>query len=83
MLSELGFENYIIDRICYLIGHHHTYDNVEDLDYQVLIEADFLVNIFEDGMSDSAVASVREKIFRTAEGSKLLEEMYEEKYSLL
>ena len=55
MLSELGFENYIIDRICYLIGHHHTYDNVEGLDYQVLIEADFLVNLYEDDINLSLI----------------------------
>ena len=29
MLSDVGIENYLIDRICYLIGHHHTYDNIE------------------------------------------------------
>ena len=45
LLSELGFENYMIERICYLIGHHHTYTNVEGMDYQILIEADFLVNL--------------------------------------
>ena len=37
LLSELGFENYMIERICYLIGHHHTYTNVEGMDYQILI----------------------------------------------
>ena len=30
MLSQLGFENYIVERICFLIGHHHTYDNIDD-----------------------------------------------------
>nr|WP_296837236.1 HD domain-containing protein [uncultured Marvinbryantia sp.] len=48
MLSDVGIENYLIDRICYLIGHHHTYDNIEGLDYQILVEADFLVNLYED-----------------------------------
>ena len=27
MLSQLGFENYIVERICFLIGHHHTYED--------------------------------------------------------
>ena len=48
MLSQLGFENYIVERICFLIGHHHTYDNIDGLDYQILVEADFLVNLYED-----------------------------------
>ena len=38
MLSQLGFENYIVERICFLIGHHHTYDNIDGLDYQILDE---------------------------------------------
>ncbi len=33
-----------INRIAYLVGHHHTYENIDGLDYQILLEADFLVN---------------------------------------
>ena len=29
MLTELGLPAPDIDRICYLVGHHHTYTNVE------------------------------------------------------
>ena len=35
----------------YLIAHHHTYNNIDGIDYQILVEADFLVNIMEDGLS--------------------------------
>ncbi len=76
MLSELGFENYIIDRICYLIGHHHTYDNVEGLDYQVLIEADFLVNLYEDDINRNGIESAYKNIFRTDTGKRIFEEMF-------
>ena len=76
MLSELGFENYLIDRICYLIGHHHTYTNVDGLDYQVLIEADFLVNLYEDGAGKSAIARAYEKIFRTETGKDIFRKMF-------
>ena len=76
ILSELGFENYMIERICYLIGHHHTYTNVEGMDYQILIEADFLVNLFEDDLSDREIQSVYERIFKTETGKRLFCEMY-------
>ena len=76
MLSELGFENYIIDRICYLIGHHHTYDNVEGLDYQVLIEADFLVNLYEDDINRGGIESAYKNIFRTDTGKRIFEAMF-------
>ncbi len=76
MLSEIGFENYMIERICYLIGHHHTYSNVEGMDYQILIEADFLVNLFEDNESETAIRKAYEKIFRTKTGKNIFQRMY-------
>ena len=80
ILSALGADNEFIGMVCNMVGRHHTYTGIDSLSLQILIEADFLVNIFEDEMSDTAIASVKEKIFRTAEGTRLLEEMYEEKY---
>lgn len=83
ILSALGADNEFIGMVCNMVGRHHTYTGIDSLSLQILIEADFLVNIFEDGMSDTAIAFVKEKIFRTAEGTRLLEEMYEEKYHQL
>lgn len=83
ILSALGADDEFIGKVCNMVGRHHTYTGIDSLSLQILIEADFLVNIFEDGMSDGAISSVKEKIFRTAEGTRLLEEMYEEKYHQL
>ncbi len=33
-----------ISRVAYLVGHHHTLEAIEGPDYQILIEADYLVN---------------------------------------
>ena len=76
MLEKYGFTAAQIDRICYLIGHHHTYTNVDGLDYQVLIEADFLVNLYEDDANRSAVMKAYENIFRTQTGRKIFREMF-------
>ena len=76
MLSEVGIENYMIERICYLIGNHHTYDHVEGMDYQILIEADFLVNMLEDDMSERAIRKAYERIFKTESGKKLCRVMF-------
>ena len=48
MLEELEFDETDIEQICYLVGHHHTYTNIEGIDYQILVEIDFLVNFYED-----------------------------------
>ena len=65
----------VIERVKYLIAHHHTYSNIQGIDLQILIEADFLVNLYEH--SDESVASkVLEKIFKTASGTKLCKTMF-------
>ena len=38
MLVRLGAEEHIIERVCWLIAHHHTYTNIQGMDYQILIE---------------------------------------------
>lgn len=65
-----------IDRICYIIGHHHTYTVIDGIDFQILVEADFLVNIDEDHMSKSAVDSIASKYFLTPFGLQLLKDLY-------
>ena len=76
MLTELDFDENIIDRVCFLIAHHHTYEGAQGLDWQILLEADFLVNAFEDSLSKESIKSFRDKVFKTKTGIKMLEEMY-------
>lgn len=76
MLSQLGFENYIVERICFLIGHHHTYDNIDGLDYQILVEADFLVNLYEDDAENRAIDKAYKRIFKTETGKKIFRLMF-------
>lgn len=64
------------ERVCFLIGHHHTYVGVDGLDWQILLEADFLVNAYEDGLSKESIKTFREKVFRTKTGISLLDIMY-------
>lgn len=79
ILSELGVENYIIERICYLIEHHHTYTDVEGMDYQILLEADFLVNLYENRASKREIAMAYEQIFRTDTGEEIFRNMFDYK----
>ena len=73
MLMQLGIDSQIIDRVCYLVGHHHTYNNIDGADYQILVEADFLVNMYEDSLGKEAILSAYHKIFRTKSGMELCE----------
>ena len=73
-LRNYTFEQIL--RVCWLVGHHHTYSNIDGMDYQLLVEADFLVNIYEDGFTDEMIENVRNKIFRMQSGIRCLENMY-------
>lgn len=76
MLERLGYEQKVINRICYLVGHHHTYTNIDGVDYQILVEADFLVNLYEDGVSPDAVHKAYQNIFQTESGRKICRNMF-------
>jgi len=76
LLEKLGYEKTVIERVCYLVAHHHTYENVEGMDYRILLEADFLVNLYEDGSSKEGVQRAYEKIFVTETGKHICREMF-------
>ncbi len=76
LLEKLGFDAKITERVQFLIAHHHTYENIDKIDWQILVEADFLVNMFEDGLSKSAVQNAYDKIFKTAGGKEICKMMF-------
>ena len=76
MLSELGFEKDVIERVSFLVGHHHTYTGIDGLDYQILVEADFLVNLFEGNTDTAHIRATYDNIFRTETGKKICREMF-------
>lgn len=53
-----------------------TYTDIDGADYQILVEADFLVDLYEDQMDKNSEESVLDKIFRTGTGRKICEEMF-------
>lgn len=77
MLKKLGFDEKITERVCYLVGHHHTYADINGMDYQILVEADFLVNLYEDNMTRSAIRSAYKNIFKTQSGKQLCKAIFD------
>ena len=77
MLENLDVDPTIVERVCWLIAHHHTYIDIQGIDYQILVEADFLVNAYEDNMSIDAIRKIDNNIFRTRTGKKFLNTMFE------
>lgn len=76
MLTDLGYQQDIVDRVCWLIAHHHEYEPIKDIDHQILIEAGYLVNYSEGNMPTDSIQRFQDKIFRTQTGKMFLQQLY-------
>lgn len=79
LLSEAGIDSGISERVCHIVGNHHSYGKIDGIDFQILVEADFLVNICEEEMKSPEIRSIRDKYFKTSGGLRILNNIYEVK----
>ena len=73
LLADIGCDEKLIERVCTLVGRHHTYTDVDGLDCRILLEADYLVNASFNHHSEKAILAARESFFRTEAGIRFLE----------
>lgn len=71
-LVETGMSEGQIDRVAFLVGHHHTLADIDGMDYQILVEADYIANATENGYSKENAANFMTKIMKTQSGKRLL-----------
>ena len=71
-LTGTGMSEGQIDRIAFLVGHHHTFTGIDGMDYQILVEADYIANATENGYSKENVVNFMAKIMKTQSGKRLL-----------
>ncbi|MDD4691993.1 MAG: HD domain-containing protein [Eubacterium aggregans] len=76
LLDRLGYDDVIIARVSSLVANHHSYTDIQGKDHQILVEADFLVNLYEDGAEKKSVMAAYRNIFKTHAGKKLCRMMY-------
>lgn len=68
ILKSLEYDPEIIERVCFIISKHHTFTAIDNIDFQLLVEADFLVNSTEDHLSDNQIISFAKNIFKSESG---------------
>lgn len=78
ILQRLGFPEDKTAEICQIIAHHHSPGNVKTPDFQVLYEADWLVNLKDEyGLQDAGkLEKVINKVFQTSKGQALARKIY-------
>ena len=75
-LSDKGLTEVHIDRVAFLVSHHHTLAGIEGLDWQILVEADYIVNAAENGYSLSNIEHFIENNMRTESGKRLTRSVF-------
>lgn len=75
-LAEFDLPEDILERVIYLVTHHHTTSNVAGKDYRILLEADFLVNASEQQLSREAIEIFYDRVAETAAGKALIKNIF-------
>jgi HD superfamily phosphodiesterase len=76
LLNKFDYSKDFCDRVIYLIGNHHSYNKINGVDFQILVESDFLVNLYEENSRKSMVCSVESNIFKTKTGKRFLKNIF-------
>lgn len=74
--DEFSLDKDILERVIFLVCHHHTTTLVDGIDYQILLEADFLVNASESKMDKTAIHRFYDNVVKTESGKRLFESIY-------
>jgi HD superfamily phosphodiesterase len=79
ILQKLSVSPEVVDRVCFVVSKHHTFSAIDGLDFQLLVEADFLVNSVEEAVSPEGVQKFVALNFKTESGRKLIGELFRQR----
>ena len=65
-----------IERVAYIVGNHHNFSKVDGIDFQILIEADMLVNLQNEKIKKNKLEEFIDKFFKTNKGRELAQKIY-------
>lgn len=75
-LADSGLDPAEVDRIVYLVGRHHTCEGVDGMDWQILLEADYIVNAGESSFSRENMENFVSRVFKTETGKSIMRDIY-------
>ena len=73
IMKKCGVPEKTAERVLFLIGNHHSYQKIDGTDFQILVEADLIVNLEEDGLGRDAILAARERYMTTAGSRRILD----------
>ena len=75
-LQNTGMSEAEMERVAFLVGHHHTYTEIDGLDYQILLEADYMANASENGYPRKNIENFMKRIMKTESGIRLTRALF-------
>ncbi len=75
-LVDSGLRREQVERVKYLVGHHHTLTDIDGMDHQILIEADYIANASENGYSDENIRNFLRSVCATPKGAGLIRSIF-------
>lgn len=78
IMTKFGMKQEIIDEVCKIIASHHSPGEVDTLNFKILWDSDWLVNIEDefDLNNKEKLEKIIDNIFMTSTGKKIAKEKY-------
>ncbi|TAN59146.1 HD domain-containing protein [bacterium] len=78
IMEKLHLKNEVIEEVCEIIAHHHSPGEVNTLNFRVLYDSDWLVNLKDefDAQDKERLDRIIEKVFLTNTGKDLARRIY-------
>jgi len=78
ILEELSLEPELIEHICKIIANHHSAQEIDTLEFKIVWDADWLVNLPEEypNLSKDKLKELIDKVFKTKTGKEMAYQLY-------
>lgn len=71
-LSDKGLSLRQIERISFIVGHHHSLTKIDGVDFQIVAEADYIVNACEQHQNKTMIEGFLKNYAKTDSGIRLI-----------
>lgn len=71
-----GLSDEKIARIAFIVGHHHSFNAIDGQDFQIVVEADYIVNAYESSYPGENMKFFRDNVFKNPSAVHLLNSMF-------
>ena len=78
IMEKLQFKKEIIGEVCEIVAHHHSPGKVDTLNFKVLYDADWLVNLRDEcaAGNKNKLAEIIDRVFLTRSGKEIARRLY-------